>query len=43
MSFHQYRRMNAAKAAEKLRRKYISIEIANEIKEKKKLRKEKLL
>lgn len=38
----QRKNLNAAKAADKLRRKYLSIEIANEIKERKKLKKESL-
>ena len=42
MSLQQRRNLSAAKAAEKLRRKYLSIEIANEIKERKKLKKEQL-
>ena len=39
MSLQQCRKMNAAKATEKLRRRYLSIEIMEEIKEKKKLKK----
>jgi hypothetical protein len=42
VSLQQGRKINAAKAAEKLRRRYLSIEITKEIKEKRKLKKELL-